>query len=225
MRQGYVACIVGMLVYVVLFCNWSGAMLSITRLHPFYRRVLEGRAHRLFQQFNQSCTHYGVEYRRVLDFGCGFGGLSEMLRRNRTNVVSVDLVDHYIYPERNLRLLRKSTTQLPFATGEFDVAVSSFCFHHIPEAKHHALVAELLRVARCLILIEEDPSRNLLCRFVNSEVFTHANAHKDLSAWKTSFDPNLRVESLCLNEHEFSIFISPRNASASKLINHFEDEA
>ena len=199
----------GSIVCILLFTNWSGFLLARKCLHPFYRHVLESRAQRLFRQFQQSCTHFNVEYSRVLDFGCGFGGLSELLKRNKTPVVSVDVADHFIYREHDLRIISKDVEQLPFPTGAFDLAVSSYCFHHIPAHKHLALIAELLRVARRVILIEEDPSRNLLCRFLNSEMLTHANAHNTAEGWKECIAPHAQIDAMDIDKDEFSLYIRP----------------
>lgn len=206
-------CIVGLvvlLVSVILFADWSGALLTCRRLHGFYRRVLEGRAQRLHRQFRATCRAASVPYRRVLDFGCGFGGLSDVLRRRKAAVTSVDVVDHYIYTERDhLRLVDKEAASLPFGAAEFDVAVSSYCFHHIP-IKHHArLLRELTRVAGVVVLLEEHPKRNLLCRFLNSEVFTHANAHMTLAQWKRHISAMgfTNVGALELNDYEFGLVL------------------
>jgi len=71
--------------------------------------------------------------RRVLEVGCGWGELAEWLRRDTgAEVVAVDLSERMV--------------ALPFADGEFDVAVAAWMLYHVPDLDRG--IAELARVVR-----------------------------------------------------------------------------
>lgn len=88
----------------------------------------------------------------ILDVGCGHGLSFEAF--NTTNrIVGIDLnLPHYGAP--NFTFRRADGVDLPFADGEFDVAVSIGCFEHItPMAKLDACVTEINRVAKRAIVV------------------------------------------------------------------------
>jgi len=63
---------------------------------------------------------------------------------------------------------------IPYADGTFDVALASCVFHHIPHAKHVALLAELRRVLTddgLLLVFEHNPLNPLTRHAVNTCVF------------------------------------------------------
>jgi SAM-dependent methyltransferase len=89
--------------------------------------------------------------RRVLEVGCGRGELAERLMQAMIDVVALD------QSERMVELTRARSVDarvgdvqaLPFADGEFDVAVANFMLYHVPDLNR--ALAELRRVARTLV--------------------------------------------------------------------------
>jgi SAM-dependent methyltransferase len=84
--------------------------------------------------------------RRVLDAGCGRGELAERLADAGIEVVAID------QSERMVELTRvrgvdarvADVQELPFADGEFDVAVANFMLYHVPDVDR--ALNELARV-------------------------------------------------------------------------------
>jgi SAM-dependent methyltransferase len=92
-----------------------------------------------------------AEARRVLDIGCGTGGLFPGLRRAapRAQVVGVDLSEGMLAVARrtsNALLIAGAAEQLPLRSGTIDAAVLSFVLHRLPAPA--AALAEAARVLR-----------------------------------------------------------------------------
>jgi SAM-dependent methyltransferase len=80
---------------------------------------------------------------RVLDAGCGGGGMPLSLAEHATLVVGIDPVDRFgdagvrLARERGLRHLhfaRANGLALPFKTGTFDLVLSHAVIEHVPDA-------------------------------------------------------------------------------------------
>ncbi|MCX7841251.1 MAG: class I SAM-dependent methyltransferase, partial [Anaerolineae bacterium] len=89
---------------------------------------------------------------RVLDIGAGKGLLAQALTQQLD--ARVTLVDVASYNQSNLPLTICDSRALAFADASFDYALLSFVLHHTchPEA----ILREALRVARTVIVIEND---------------------------------------------------------------------
>lgn len=88
------------------------------------------------------------EGRRMLDIGCGTGGVLKVLA-GRGTIVGIDLDDLALAFCREKGLddvARASALQLPFASGCFDVCVMMDVLEHVDE--EGALLAEVRRVLR-----------------------------------------------------------------------------
>jgi SAM-dependent methyltransferase len=102
-----------------------------------------------------------VRGRRVLDFGCGTGRLSDWLVRHGADVDGVDVTPEMIavaqalVPEGRFQTTDGST--LPFADGSFDLVVTTYVLQYYAEGDR-AVPRELVRVLRSggrLIAIEQ----------------------------------------------------------------------
>lgn len=86
---------------------------------------------------------------RVLEVGCGWGELAEWIaRETRAEVVATDLSPRMVElaRERGVDARIADVQDLPFADGEFDVAVAAWMLYHVPDLD--LAVAELARVLR-----------------------------------------------------------------------------
>jgi ubiquinone/menaquinone biosynthesis C-methylase UbiE len=98
----------------------------------------------------------GVPLRgRVLDAGCGGGGMPLSIAEETTEVVGIDLVDRFrdagtrLAREkavRNLRFLQADGIALPFSSRSFDAVLSHAVIEHVADAA--AYLAECCRVLR-----------------------------------------------------------------------------
>lgn len=93
--------------------------------------------------------------RRVLDAGCGVGGLVEQLVRRGFEVTGVDADPASIELGRQAGRLKDArqadVTQLPFPDRHFDMAVCSEVFEHVPDDA--AALRELRRVTSGPLLL------------------------------------------------------------------------
>ena len=80
---------------------------------------------------------------RILDIGCGSAGLAGF--EPAADVTGLDAEEQPDYPGR--RFVRGDARQLPFETGEFDIAYSNSLVEHLPPEDRKAFAREVRRVA------------------------------------------------------------------------------
>jgi ubiquinone/menaquinone biosynthesis C-methylase UbiE len=87
--------------------------------------------------------------KRILEVGCGWGELAEWVgRETGADVVAVDLSPRMVELacERGVDARVGDVQALPFADGEFDVAIAAWMLYHVPDLERG--IAELARVLR-----------------------------------------------------------------------------
>jgi SAM-dependent methyltransferase len=129
--------------------HYSPAMAK--RLDGFYGEVDE--------RLNRRIAEWVVG-KSVLDVGCGFGQLTDYLRRRGFQATGVDLLEPCIvagrqrFPEADLRLARSE--DLDFPDKSFDTVVLKDTIHHIYEEDDvGAFLAQVRRVARRRLVIQD----------------------------------------------------------------------
>ena len=81
---------------------------------------------------------------RILDVGCGSGGLPA--RAPELDVIGVDVVDRPGYAGR--MVVADASDRLPFDDGEFDLVYCNSVIEHVPPARRARFAAECRRVGR-----------------------------------------------------------------------------
>jgi SAM-dependent methyltransferase len=89
---------------------------------------------------------------RVLDVGCGDGLLAQAILEMRPDL-RIEGVDVLVRSGTPIPVREFDGTRLPFADGEYDVAMAIDVFHHAADAR--ALMAEMKRVARGSLVIKD----------------------------------------------------------------------
>jgi SAM-dependent methyltransferase len=87
--------------------------------------------------------------RRVLEVGCGWGELAEWVSRETgAEVIAIDLSPRMVElaVERGVVARVADVQDLPFADGEFDLAVAAWMLYHVPDLERG--LAEIARVLR-----------------------------------------------------------------------------
>jgi len=108
----------------------------------------------------------GLESFTLLDVGTGAGDVPQAMlewargRGLAAQAAALDLDAHMVrYAlERGagtLELLRADGFRLPFADASFDFVTSSLMFHHFPEERAERLLAEMARVARRAVIVND----------------------------------------------------------------------
>ena len=89
-----------------------------------------------------------AEPTRVLDAGCGRGELAERLVHAGVDVIALDQSERMVEltHARGVDARVGDVQALPFADGEFDVAVANFMLYHVPDVQR--ALGELGRVLR-----------------------------------------------------------------------------
>jgi ubiquinone/menaquinone biosynthesis C-methylase UbiE len=137
--------------------HYSAAMAK--RLDGFYGRVDERLNRRIAECISGDS---------VLDVGCGFGQLTDYLRRRGLRATGVDLLPECVaagkerFPEADLRVA--ATEELAFPDKSFDTVVLKDTIHHIYEEDDvAAFLADVRRVARRrVIVLDPNPTFILL---------------------------------------------------------------
>lgn len=148
-----------------------------------------GKCHAFFldakvEAFEELMTrHFGT--RRglsLLDLGCGVGELGRRLSGERWRLTGVDVaVSALRHGRKNLghgRLAVFDGQRLPFADGQFDVAVTICVVHHVAPERWPAFFAEMARVVRphgLAVVFEHNPL-NPLTRWTVSRCEFDADA-------------------------------------------------
>jgi SAM-dependent methyltransferase len=94
-----------------------------------------------------------IEYRNILDFGCGCGRLARMFKGFPHHYIGCDVDPRHVdWINQNLDFMRAFLTQpraaLPFQAGEFDCVISISVFTHITEEDHWTYLRELHRITK-----------------------------------------------------------------------------
>ncbi len=142
-------------------------MLSLDRQEAYRRRYAEIRpgwrpASHVYQDAVAACLSPTA---RVLDLGCGRGGVLERLHPRAGFVAGLD-ADPASLREHRARALALAcglAERLPYADGAFDLVCCSWVLEHLPEPTHaFAEIARVLRVGGHFVFLTPNVRHPLL---------------------------------------------------------------
>ncbi|MEK9151980.1 MAG: class I SAM-dependent methyltransferase [Patescibacteria group bacterium] len=108
---------------------------------------------------------------RAVDIGCGDGIVADLLRRRfDLEITGTDIRNRLALAMPFVESAPRAP--LPFAAGAFDLAMLNDVLHHLPFEDQPALIAEALRVARTLLIFEDEPGA-LIALFDKAVNFFH----------------------------------------------------
>ncbi len=131
---------------------------------------------------------------RVLDVGCGTGSLAIAARKRVVpsgKVTGIDPAPEMVARARqkaaragaDVRFETAVIESLPFATGEFDVVLSSLMIHHLPKRIRPAAFAEVHRVLKPsgrFLAVDFKPPSGAVGRFFTTLGFGHRMGRNDI---------------------------------------------
>lgn len=135
--------------------------------------------------------------KKILDFGTGKGYFAELLSLRDYQVSATDVIDQLSEDVTDIEFrLMPNNVMIPFDQREFDTAVVNTVFHHIEENDIKLIFGELSRVAKSLIVIEDN------C-FIKDLILDNNHHQTDL-------------------KHEFLVKLSePQRLSACKIVDYY----
>jgi len=162
--------------------KWIKKRKGLRSVVRFLERV---RNKRVFDCFED----YLKEGDRVLDFGCGLGGVSEKLISDGYDVVSLDVENMSL---TDMEPVIYDGKKIPFKDDSFDVALVLTVLHHTPDPEK--LLKEVGRVADRMVVVE-DVYSGLVGKYVtfffdslfNLEFSGHPHSNKSDEEWKKCF--------------------------------------
>jgi SAM-dependent methyltransferase len=99
-------------------------------------------------RFNLIRSALGTETLRILDVGCGGGGLTQALVSDGHDVYSCDLTSSTAISRTVSHLFLADGSALPIASKSFDCAIACDVLEHVRPKRRNQFLSELLRVTR-----------------------------------------------------------------------------
>jgi len=128
---------------------------------------------------------------QLLEVGSGPGSVMLALREAGLDVTGLDIRDSSFHA--SLVPVVYDGTNMPFDTGQFDVALMLTMLHHTPDP--NGILMEAARVARRLIIIEDiydTPFQRaytmLTDKITNMEFFGHPHSNRPHDGWLKTFE-------------------------------------
>jgi 2-polyprenyl-3-methyl-5-hydroxy-6-metoxy-1,4-benzoquinol methylase len=97
-----------------------------------------------------------TEKSKIIDFGCGWGGMCEILEKEKFDYLGVDLSEEEIQScrDRNLNCMEGGMTDLAAQNTQADVIISTFVFEHLVNYEEFFNSAKsILKVGGIMIIV------------------------------------------------------------------------
>jgi len=130
----------------------------------YYQKILN----RVAQELDE------VNYKNIIDVGCGTGALCYVLNRRGLSVIGVDAEPGMVkIAGKKLQnspvyvLQADALVKLPFNDKSFDVAISSYVIHGMSAARREIFYKEMNRIARYKVIFHDyNDNRSILTSLV-----------------------------------------------------------
>lgn len=92
----------------------------------------------------------------ILDVGCGTGVIIKFLMHDfSVNIVGCDIKNYLIY---KIPFLEMKDNKIPTKDSTYDLALLNDVLHHVPKSQQMALLQEVMRVAKKILIFEAEPT-------------------------------------------------------------------
>lgn len=107
----------------------------------------------IYRALSDASTKPLMDYKSILDFGCGCGRLARMFKGHRGQISGCDIDSRHVeWINQNLPFMKAKvsnvTPPIPYADNEFEAVISISIFTHLTERSQNQFLAELRRVCR-----------------------------------------------------------------------------
>lgn len=101
-----------------------------------------------------------LEFKSIIDIGCGTGALCSVLNEKGMEVIGVDAAEKMLKIARNKNknihfVLANILERLPFDDNHFEIAITSYVAHGLKPKKRTRMYAEMSRVAKKWVIIHD----------------------------------------------------------------------
>lgn len=160
--------------------------IKYSRLSNLYKATILPRANIKYRHL----ADFLPQKSRVLEVGCGNGGLSYLLQKNGYTVRCCDIEDHSFFPEIKPQLI--DGKHLPYENKSFDVVLIITVLHHT--IYQEQLLTEAIRVGKKVVVMEDIYTHTLgkkLIQFtdslVNLSFAGHPHSNRSDKDWRRLF--------------------------------------
>lgn len=144
---------------------------------------------------------------RILDIGCGNGGIATHFAAKRNRVSGVDVEDKRANGTRDFDFYLVDSERLPFETDTFDLVLSHHVIEHVPNQQLH--LEEIRRVLRpdgLCYLATPNKSSPLMEGHVGNNLVLH---HREM-------EPLFRQVGFSVREYSYDVVTNPDKFHSSK---------
>lgn len=142
---------------------------------PFYGLFFKFQIKYFNKILNYTAGDFNLlQYKTILDIGCGTGALCQVLYSQGMQVTGVDAEENMIKVARrklrrqNIALITADINKgLPFANQSFDIVITSYVAHGLPVDERKKLYAEMKRLAKQRVILHDyNQNRALLTSLI-----------------------------------------------------------
>lgn len=138
---------------------------SLTK--PYFKRIIEQKS-------------------KILDIGAGDLYLSSVMRDElNCDVAGVDIKD---YRSNLVDFKLITNNKIPFSDNSFDYAIFNCVLHHIPKEKQESIIREAKRVAKNLIVFDDNPGFWRLIDALLNKQPIKTFGHRKVNDWVEFFN-------------------------------------